>query len=114
MSGPAKTCPGGQVLTANQRMYFSQELHLSIFYDQYLLQNSGNTFFEILHLSLFLLTNLLFFYKIMCFIKQIHEDKSLSLNHVFTKQIYHSYKTICFTKHIHHFYKIMCFIKQIY
>ena len=22
MSGPAKTCPGGQVLTANQRKYF--------------------------------------------------------------------------------------------
>ena len=24
MSGPAKTCPGGQVLTANQRKYFSR------------------------------------------------------------------------------------------
>ena len=48
MSGLAKTCLGGQALTANQRKYFFQELHLSS-----------------------LLVNLAFFYKIICFIEQI-------------------------------------------
>ena len=77
MSGPEKswfghvrTCPRGQVLTSNHRkyFYFFEILHLSIFYDQYLLQNSGNTFFfwdfTPFHFSL---ANLSVFYKIMCF-----------------------------------------------
>ena len=47
MSGPAKTCPGGQVLTANQRKYF---------------------YFFRFYTFPFFLTNLSYFLKIICFI----------------------------------------------
>ena len=56
MSGPAKTCPGGQVLTANQRKYFFlQEIHLS-----------------------FCINKFIIFQKIICFIKQIMLSLSIS------------------------------------
>ena len=55
MSGLAKTCPGGQLLTANQWEYFFSEI-------------------TPLH---FLLTNLLSFYKIMCFTEQIYRRQVL-------------------------------------
>ena len=71
MSGPEKswfghvrTCPRGQVLTSNHRKYF----YFFRFY-KYLLQTIGNTFifsdFTPFH---FLLANLSFFYKIICFL----------------------------------------------
>ena len=45
MSGPAKTCPGGQVLTANQRNTFIfQKLHLSAFTKKYYCFWSKNIF----------------------------------------------------------------------
>ena len=61
--GHVRTCPRGQVLTSKQRKYFFffEILHLSIFYDQYLLQNSGNIFFWDFTPFHFLLANLLFF-----------------------------------------------------
>ena len=39
MSGPSKTCPRGQVLTANQRkyFYFFQKLHLSIVISKFII-----------------------------------------------------------------------------
>ena len=52
MSGPAKTCPGGQVLTANQRKYF---------------------YFSEITPFHFLLANLHFPYKIICFNVQIYD-----------------------------------------
>ena len=102
--GHARTCPGGPVLTSKQRKYFFWDftpfhflwpvltskqrkyfffeiLHLSIFYDKYLLQTIGNIFifsdftsnhrkyfyFSYFTPFNFLLANLSFCYKIICF-----------------------------------------------
>ena len=62
MSGLAKTCPGGQVLTAKQRKYF-------YFFRNYTFP--------------FLLTNLLLFTKSCVLPSKSTEDKSLSQNQDF-------------------------------
>ena len=91
MSGPAKTCPGGQVLTANQRKYF-------YFFRNYTFPFCISKFIIFLIKSYVLLRECIIFYKIIGF----------------TKRMYHFYKIICFIKRIYHFYKIICFTKQIY
>ena len=77
MSGLAKTCPGGQVLTASHREYYFLEITPSF---RFLSPFS----FQKIHLSIFInnlitcLRNQLFyqanwsFYKIICFINQIY------------------------------------------
>ena len=60
MSGPAKTCPGGQVLTANQRKYLFLEITPFHFYSQiynFSIKSSAS------------LNKCIVFYKIMCFTK---------------------------------------------
>ena len=61
MFGPAKTCPGGQVLTANQRKYFSRN------YTFPLVEQQIYHFIK----SYVLLNKFIIVCKIMCFTKQI-------------------------------------------
>ena len=90
MSGPAKTCPGGQVLTANQRKYFifseitpflfSRNFYyclqnhtllltnLSVFVKSFVLVSKFIIFYEII----FLLSKFIIFYKVIGLIKQIY------------------------------------------
>ena len=91
MSGPAKTCPGGQVLTANQRKYFH--------------------FFR-----LYTFPFLLAFFMIVCrnirFTKQIYQF--LIKSSVLLKEFITFYKIIGFTKRIYHFSIIIGFTKKIH
>ena len=103
MSGPAKTCPGGQVLTANQRksyyffrnytfpfvihkfnlfyqiMCFTKQIY-HFFVKSCVLLNKFIVFYKIMHF----INTFIRFCKVMCFTEQIYEDKSLSQKHVFT------------------------------
>ena len=79
MSGPAKTCPGGQVLTANQRKYFQ--------------------FFRFYTFPFFI-NKLYILHKIICFTKQIYIFHKII---GFIKRIYHFYKIISFTKQIYEY-----------
>ena len=48
MSGPAKTCPGGQVLNANQRkyFYFSEIKPLQFFIHKFIIFYKSKRFYE--------------------------------------------------------------------
>ena len=90
--GHVRTCPGGQVLTANQRKYFyflrcyTFPFFTSKFYHFYKIICFTKRIYHFYKIICFT-KRAYHFYKIMCFTEQIYEDKSLSPTHVLTFKI---------------------------
>ena len=111
MSGPAKTCPGGQVLTANQRkcFYFFQILHLSICLLTNLSVFMNHVFYYANSLFLIkssvLLNKFISFYKIKCFNKQIYDFKIHRKDNIW--KIFRTYKYEIYKEYIRNIHKYL-------